>query len=185
MKKRLTVSAMAFCLTPFLAPAQQAKEKPQILAQLQLSAEIAATTDDGQPTVLRITLENAGDIAVDLPMPAVGCTGPDGAAQAILHWHSNEDGSGSGGGCGGTITDRPTLIDRVRREWLHLRPGEFLIFTENLRPQTASMKPGTVEYWVEYQPPKLQPDELTQLEALGYVVPTEELKTRPQHFSIP
>ena len=185
MRLRFTAyAAILICAATFTAVAQQ--RKPQSLAQLDLASEVATTTDDGQPAALRITLKNIGSITVDLPMPGIGCSGPDGAVQALLTWHSNdpEDKSGYGFGCGGAVSDRLGLVERVRKEWIRLRPNETLTFTENLRSRISNWKPGTVEYQVEYEPPSLNPEELKQLEAAGYVVPTEEIRTEIRTFAI-
>lgn len=153
---------------------------------LELFAEVAATTENGQPAALRITLKNVGNLAADLSIPAIGCSSKDGSLQVRMEWHSKdpEDHSGMGWGCASGVSDGPSLLDRASKEWIRLQPGEFLTVTENLRPQTKDMKPGTVDYWVEYTPPTLSKAERIELQSNGYLVPTESLKTESHTFAV-
>jgi hypothetical protein len=183
--------ALAAIFLPVLAfsvamQAQQKPHRPASLARLEVSSEIATTTQQGQPAVMRITLKNICDVAVDLPMPSVNCSSEDGTLSVEILWHSDDpdDQTSSGRGCGGSLTDRPSLMDRVRNGWIHLLPGEFLTVSENLHQYIAGMKPGTIEYWTIYAPPRIKPKDLADLQAGGYIVPEEELSTDHRTFSI-
>lgn len=154
--------------------------------QLQLTMEVAATTRGGVPAAIRVTLTNAGYVAVDLPMPGSLCSGEDGALNIRMEWHSNDpnDHSGVGWGCGSGYGDRAPLLERARDDWMHLLPGEFLTVTENIRSKVESLAPGRVEFWAEYTPPLVNSKEMTELKAAGYAVPTEELVTERQNFAL-
>jgi len=56
-----------------MAAGQQKTEKPPNPVYLELSAEVATTTDDGYPAALRITVKNVGNVAVDMPIPISPC----------------------------------------------------------------------------------------------------------------
>lgn len=176
-----TVFVFAACITS--VSAQQKTEKQADLAQLELTAEIAATTDDGIPTALRITIKNVGNVTVDMPVIGDSCH-PSGGISVESFWLSKADGTGMGSGHGCGITDLPPLMQRVKEDWNRLRPGEFVVTTENLRPIFHDLKPGTVEYWVEYIPPDATKEEILALQQEGYVIPTEKLATPHMSFDI-
>ena len=187
MPKVFSVLMLLSLLAQAMYSQQPKQHQPASLAQLDLSSEIAATTQQGKPAVIRITLKNIGNIAVDLPMPNTSCVNEDGSVIVKLVWSSSDpdDHTGFGEVCGGGITDRPSLMDRARNEWVHLLPGEFLTFNENIHIRTARWKRGNVEYWVTYDPPRLHVKDLSELQAAGFIVPDEELTTHHQNFSIP
>ena len=81
-------------------------------------------------------------------------------------------------------TDMPSLMDRVRNEWLRLQPGEFITSSENIRERLGELDPGTVEYWAEYVPPEATPKELAELREAGYIVPTEKIQTAHHSFVV-
>jgi hypothetical protein len=148
--------------------------------------EVAATETDGNPAALRITLKNTSEGPVDLPMPDIDCGRVDGVIAIQYEWHSDDPKahSGYGWGCGGGTGDLPPTIIRAETEWLRLQPGEFLTFTESLRRRFGDMEPGTVDYWVEYTPPHLTPEERTELKQAGFRVPSASLRTEHRSFSI-
>ncbi|HEX4321113.1 MAG TPA: hypothetical protein VHZ52_09425 [Acidobacteriaceae bacterium] len=181
-----TAALLPLLVFPTAILAQQKTHKPISLARLEVSSEVAATTRQGQPAVLRITLKNVGNISVDLPMPNSGCTNEDGSVIVRLVWSSSDpdDHTGFGEACGGGVTDCPSLMDRARDEWVHLLPGEFLTFNENIHTRTARWKPGNVEYWVTYDPPRLNVKDISELQAAGFIVPDEKLTTDHKTFPI-
>ncbi len=184
MKNIGSVAVYVFAIFLTSASAQQKTEKHPSLAQLELTAEIAATTDDGLPAALRITIKNAGSLVVDMPLSPFSCY-PSGGVSVEFFWHSNQDNTGEvhGHGCGGGKSQ--PLTERVPEDWIRLRPGEFVTSTENLRSLFRNLKPGVVEYWVEYTPPDATPKEILALQELGYIIPTENLATAHKHFDIP
>jgi hypothetical protein len=137
MKKTSWMAIVAICvsLCASVVAAQQKPEKPRNPAQLELTMEVAATTEESYPSVLRVTVKNVGNVAVDMPMPVPGCLPHGGYFAVQLYWQpndpSNDKGRGWGMGCGGG--ERLSLMERVRNNWIHLRPGEFIVSSENLR----------------------------------------------------
>jgi len=147
--------------------------------------EIAATDDDGNPSALRVTVTNVGDVPADMPILSQGCA-PDNGIRLQSTWIPDEPsgrGYGSGYGCG--IVDGPGLIYRVEHDWVRLRPGEFMTDTERLvwdrRDEEGR---GTVEYWVEYTPPAVTTKEAANLLQSGYVIPAEKLETPHASFRV-
>ena len=166
--------------------APQGNQKPvNRLAQLELSLEIATTDEDGHPTAFLVTVKNAGGVSVDMPVLHSSCMA-DGGIQIRMSWISsdpqNQHGRGWGGACG--MTDRPSLITRVKNEWIRLRPGEFVTNTESIRNQTFDLEAGTVEYWAVYDPPQATAKEVAELQQAGYNIPTEPIETGHRTFAI-
>ncbi len=163
------------------AHAQSSTRRAPSAAQLELSAEIAATTDEGYPAALRVTLKNIGNVAVTTPLLGSGCH-PDNGVRIERFWTSVDDqrGIGGGGGCG--ISDQPSLDERVRKMWIHLAPGEFM--TATLRLDAPDRKPGFVEYWVEFTPPDATAGEVEHLLEAGFVIPTDKLATEHRSFRV-
>lgn len=156
-------------------------------AHLELTAEVAATTEEGYPSVLRITVKNVGNVAVDMPMPMVPCVPGGGGVEMQFEWHYSDPGNHTGVSVGksGCMQDHfPSLKDRVRYDWIHLQPGEFITVSESLRGRFQNLQPGTVEYWVEYIPPEASAKELAELQQAGYIIPTEKIETAHQTFVV-
>jgi hypothetical protein len=176
------VAVVVLCVPGF---AQTRAQKPQSLARLELSMEIATTNDDGYPSSLRITVKNAGGVPVDMPVLKQGCS-PDNGIKIQSTWMPDEPtdhGHGSGGACG--MSDYPSLLYRVQHTWVRLRPGESMTNTERLTWSNGGENvPGTVEYWVEYMPPSATPAEVAELLGEGYVIPTDEVTTEHASFHV-
>jgi len=184
---RVALTAAALCIgCAAIAAAQQKVEKSPNPAKLELTAEVATTTEEGYPAVPRITVTNVGNVAIDMPMPALECLPHGGYVVIHLSWTpENLDGltgRGWGQGCGRTHSE--SLLKRVQTEWIHLRPGEFIVSSENLHKRLGNVDPGNVEYWFEYIPPEATPKELAELRQAGYVVPTERIETPHQTFVV-
>jgi len=182
----MAVAAMCVSLYASVVAAQQKPVKLANPAQLELTMEVAATTEEGYPSVLRVTVKNVGNVAVDMPVPVLGCSSYGGHSVVHTDWKpvdpNNHNGRGWGEGCS---EDLPTpLLERVRDEWVHLRPEEFVTASENLHERLGKVDPGTVEYWVEYIPPKANAKNLTELQMAGYIVPTEKIETAHQSFVV-
>jgi hypothetical protein len=181
---RVAMACAALGMGAACAAGQQKTEKAPNPVQLELTAEVAATTQEGYPAVLRITLKNVGAVAVDLPMPEVGCVSGDGGLEIRLSWHSLDGKTGAGGGCAAGSSDRPRLLDRARDSWIRLQPGEFIVASQSLRPRVKALGPGTVEYWIEYTPLTITPTEMAELTTAGYFVPTEKIETAHESFEV-
>jgi len=165
--------------------AVQQTEKPFNPAQLELTPEVADTTEEGYPAVLRVTIKNIGNVAVDMPMPEAYCLPRGGSIDVHLTWSSEspeQTGLGWGGAC--AETDIPHLIDQVRQHWIRLQPGEFIAMSESIRDFYRTLDRGTVEYWVEYVPPQVSAKEFAELQQAGYIVPTEKIETAHQTFVV-
>lgn len=178
---------LALSVTPRSCPSQQPAAASPGVARLELTMEIAATTEDGQPTALRFTLRNIGAVSVDIPAPAIDCTGGNGSIRirTVIHFDGSQ-GTGRGHGCGGGVFDGPVLLVRIRTQWFHLRPGEYLIFTGDARSMIdRADKPATYEYWAVYDPPALTAEEQTVVVRNGYVVPSEPVESDSLHFHMP
>jgi hypothetical protein len=182
----IVVAAVSACVYGSVAAGQQKPEKPASPAHLELAMEAAATTEEGYPSVLRVTVKNVGNVAVDMPMPVIGCLPLGGHIAVQLNWRPNDpkstSGRGWGMGCG--QSDMPSLMDRVRNQWIRLRPGESVTSSENMYERLGKLDPGTVEYWVEYVPPEASAKELVELQQAGYIVPTERIETAHQSFTV-
>jgi hypothetical protein len=169
-----------------MAAGQQKTEKPPNPVYLELSAEVATTTDDGYPAALRITVKNVGNVAVDMPIPISPCLVGGGGVEIHYQWHSNNPEippfTSKSWTCG--RTHFPSLMNRVQDEWIRLHPGEFIVVSDTIRAHLRNLKPGIVEYWVEYAPPEVTPKEVDELQQAGYIIPTEKIETAHQTFVV-
>ena len=186
MRNALLILIAAASLQPAMSIAQAGQRKPASPVSLDISVEVATTTNSGQPSAVRITLKNIGTITADLPMPQLGCECEDGSLTMKYEWHSIDpnDHSGRGSVCVGGLTDQSPLMVRASREWIRLQPGEFLTVTENLKTVLQHLDPGTVEFWWLYTPPRLTSAELIELQRSGYTVPTDVVSTPKQTISL-
>ncbi|MFP5234679.1 MAG: hypothetical protein ACLGSD_02155 [Acidobacteriota bacterium] len=188
MKIALAVCMFAAaCVSALPGPAAGQSAAPVIMprAHLTLSSEVATTTDEGYPSSLRVTLTNAGDMAVSMPLLMQGC-GPSNGVQVMVTWvpsGSSNQGLGTGRNCG--TGHQPLYEEWVRNEWLRLRPGEFMTITVALPSLSVSRKSGTTTYWVEFVPPDATPQVLNDLWRDGFLIPTEKLRTKEASFQIP
>lgn len=139
-------------------------------AQLQVSVEQATTTNDGRPSALRVIVKNAGNLAVWMPALGQECT------WVYIEW----SGELSGYGCGDSGA-RWHTPERIAKDWVQLRPGEFMSTTVALSPPTDGRKS---EYCAVYVPPRMTKEEAAELLQAGYVIPTEEVKSDPQEYPI-
>lgn len=155
---------------------QEATRTPR----LELAVEPATTSVSGTPTTLRITVTNTGADAVRMPVLREYCS-PDGWIHVVESWTT--DGGGyavSGGSCDG---EQNHVLDRARREWVSLRPGESMVQTVSLRVVWAPRISG-IRYHVEYVPPLLTAKQRAELAAAGYLVPTEKLVSREESYPV-
>jgi hypothetical protein len=166
---------------------QQKTEKTSDHAHLELTADVAATTEEGYPEALRVTIKNVGNVAVDMPMPTAPCVPGGGGVEMRFEWHPKDPGDHSGMSTSGTSCMQDhfaSLMYRVRHDWIHLQPGEFIIVSESLRGRFQEIKSGTVEYWIEYVPPEASAKEFAELVQSGYIIPTEKIETAHKTFIV-
>ena len=174
MKTALFVLSMGALLCVQGTAEAQKKPAPKSLAQLELTMEVATTSDDGYPTVVRITLKNVGATTVDMPNLQISCM-PDGGIEVQTEWTPDDRksvGEGWGHSCG--RSDSPSLLKRIKQDWLRLRSGEFITVSESIRDRISDLKSGTLEYWAEYIPPRASAKELADVQQAGYIIPTED-----------
>ena len=173
------------CSTATWTPGQKPRTNVESPAKLALQMEVATTNDDGSPQALRFTLTNIGDHAVMLPFPSIGCIGEGGRIRLDAKVISGETTGGLGFGCGGSSGEGiESFVHKVRRSWLHLEPGEFLVFTGDRRSMLGKNEGMlTYEYWAEYEPPTLRADEKQQASAEGYLIPTVPIASQHLKFS--
>lgn len=166
--------------------AQTAGEKAPSLTHLALRMEVATTNDDGSPQALRFTLTNEGSFAVVLPMPAMDCITGNGRVHLQSKIIAGKPvGSGSGHGCGSSGGHgEASIVERIKKEWLQLEPGEFLAFTGDGRSMLdKSNGLITYEYWAEYEPPKLSETDRNRAQEAGYETPIESVTSAHLTFS--
>jgi hypothetical protein len=65
MRNALLVLIAAASLQSAMAIAQAGQRKPASPVSLDISVEVATTTNSGQPSAVRITLKNIGTIAAE------------------------------------------------------------------------------------------------------------------------
>jgi hypothetical protein len=183
---RVAMIVVLMSAVTVMATGQQKTEKPANPVHLELTAEVAATTEEGYPAALRVTVKNVGNMAVDMSMPVLGCLPQGGHLFIHLEWWpddpNNHSSRGWGEGCG--EGDMPSLTNRIRDEGIRLRPGEYITSCENIRKRIGELKPGTVEYWVEFVPPNATKRDLAELQQAGYIIPTEKIETVHQTFAV-
>ena len=153
---------------------------------VDLKMEVATTNDDGSPQALRFTLTNVGNYAVMLPIPAIDCSGDVGRIHVLSKTITGRpDGGGLGHGCSSwTEGGMRSILERIKKEWLHLEPGEFLTFTGDGR-SIIDKSNGNLgyEFWAEYEPPKLSDEEKEEEISAGILFPTEPLTSGHLTFS--
>jgi hypothetical protein len=140
--------------------------------------EVATTDSEGNPTAMRIELRNAGEAAIDMPIPEIGCGGLNGGILIQFRFQA-ADGTEKGFGCGGGGVFSKTLLERVHSEWLRLEPDEYFVFTENVRYYVSDLGTGRLTYWAEYDPPSLSQKEKEELRGAGFFFPDDQIMTAP------
>jgi hypothetical protein len=181
----LVSMGMLLCAPGSVVPQQKAA--PKSLAQLELTMEVATTSEDGNPSAIRITVRNNGALPVDMPLPEADCVVGGGGVGVQWEWHPQDPEEHTGSISDGVacMADHfPSLQYRVENEWIRLRPAEFISVTQNVRRVFRDQKPGTAEIWAEYVPPEVKPEERIALEQAGYMIPTDKIETEHRSFTI-
>src|SRR5262245_34318150 len=133
---------LMIALTAFGAKGQSGENARANPTRLELSIEVATTTDDGRPSSARVELKNIGNFTVWLPVLGHECT------YLSVQWTGVLGGTACGMSGTGTLT-----VESVRRSWVQLRPGEFMVGTVPIFPPTDQRRR---EFWVVYEPPATQ-----------------------------
>lgn len=167
-----------------VVPQSAAANPPGVV--LDLTMEVA-TTDHGLPAALRFTLTNIGNVAVEIPVPAIDCLSSNGSIRikTVIHF-DGPAGSAGGHGCGGGMDYQGSLLDIIRKQWFHLRPGEYLSFTGDARTMIdRADKPATYEYWAVYDPPELSQGERAIVAQSGLIIPSAAVESNTLEFHMP
>ena len=173
----------AVCFWPDAAFAQSERTDPPANppgVRLELTMEVATTTQDGLPAALRFTLANIGSVAVEIPWPAIDCAGSNGSIriETVVRFDGPQPGETYGHGCGGGVDHELPLLDQIRTQWFHLRPGEYLVFTGDRRNMIDKAgAPATYEYRAIYYPPDLTPAQRLLAAKNGYLIPSETVES--------
>jgi hypothetical protein len=185
VKTTLFVLSISVLLCISTAAVTQSPSPPETSVQLEMALEVATTTPEGLPAALRFTLKNIGYSAVDLPLPALDCSGNNGTVRirAAVH-HERPETGGYGHGCMVGTDHEPSLVDRVRTQWFHLLPGEYLTLTGDRRQLVDKAEgPATYEFWAEYEPPPITKEERNELAQAGYMVPSVSVESDHLSYS--
>lgn len=151
--------------------------------QLQLRASEMV---DGVPNSISFVFVNHGRYEVRVP-PVSPCIGRySGMLILRLRFLPAVSGaSGGGGGCGGGLDHIPPILDQVK-SWRRLGAGESLTATYKRSDLFVSQQaPGDYDFWGEYQPPTLSPEEMITLEHAGITVLQEPLTSAHLRFKRP
>lgn len=185
MRSRLLLSAVVLFL-PATAQllAQKAPRPPANSGKLELSSEVATTTEEGCPSSVRVTITNVGYTPAIMPTLRQGLCGPERGIHVVMTWTAADRHSGSGGSWDDCVGSGLTVQSLIRRSWVLLRPGEFMTETIDLRGRYSDYQPGTVTYHIEYLPPAASPKDIAGQAALGYFIPTEALATADESFDL-
>lgn len=179
MRSLLLLAAAIAGLFAHSAAAQARPTDPPGV-RLELTMDVATTTEDGLPEALQFTLTNVGSVAVAIPAPAIDCNETSGSIRIEVQVHfDGPKGKGTGHGCGSEVSGRGLpFVERVRREWLHLRPGEHLIFFgDRRRIIDKAGAPATYEFRAVYMPPALSPEQRALAAQNGIAVPAEDVES--------
>jgi hypothetical protein len=183
---QFAVMAAGIAMYAAIAAGQSAVERSPEPAHLDLLLEIAATADDGTPSVLRVTLTNSGGVPIYMPMPGLECAPGRGEIQIHMNWYPvSSDGPPDPRWSFGCLNyDKRSLMERLRANWIRLKPGEFIVRSENVRERVASMGPGTVDMSAEYVPPEATAAELAELNKANIAIPREKIETVRETFTV-
>jgi hypothetical protein len=168
-------AAFAACITPIATNGQIAGNDNSAVLELRIQPKDIRMD---VPQAFAFLLVNVGNQDARVPTPSVYCSGLDGTLSLRLDFVPLAPGEpGSGGGCGGTITDRPPILKRVK-EWKLLHPGESLtVEAGKNRLHFEDREPGTYEFWATYQPPQLSPNDQAELRQAGIDFPQAKLSS--------
>jgi len=152
--------------------------------RLELTLEVATATNDGLPAALRFTLTNIGSVPVDIPMPAIDCTGSNGSIRIRAEVQFDRPtGTGRGHSCSSGQSDGPSFLEKLRNQWFRLRPGEYLTFLGDRRTMVDKADaPASYEIHAIYTPPRLTPEERAIAARNGFVVPAEAVESNSMRY---
>lgn len=172
------------CMIASMAFAQRTRPAPSASSRLQLSAEVATTTEEGYPSSVQVTITNIASASAIMPVLREGICTPERGIRLEMTWAAADRRTGSGKSFNNCVDSGLPVSTLIRKDWVLLRPGESMTETIGLRGRYSDYQPGTITYRIEYLPPAASPQDLAGQAALGYFIPTESLSTPDQSFDI-
>ena len=140
---------------------------------------------DGVPTAFTFKIINVSSHDVRVPQPVVECggyfTGFIWLKLIFKPFDPNKQPQ-TGFGCAADVWGWPPILKRAQT-WQLLHPGQSL---DQTLPQDElhyeSREPGNYEFWAEYTPPSVAPEDRTTLEKAGIHYSAEPLSTAHLSF---
>jgi len=159
-----------------LAQAQKAvAPSPNLELRLQ-----PVELQNGVPKAFTFELVNISDHDVHLPKPLVDCSsGLNGYIWLQLDFTPLKfSHKGSGFGCAADVDAVGIPIKNRIQNWILLHPCEISKQTVGMQGLHYDDKgPGRYEFWAEYRPPAINPDDQKALSEAGMDFPRAALRT--------
>ncbi len=178
----LSATPIVLLLASSLASAQSASPIPPGNLELRLHP---ASIEDGIPQAFTFEIANRTNHDVRVPQPVVDCagdyTGYIWLRMVFTPLHSR--GSEIGYMCAADKVNWPPILKRVR-EWKVLRPGETVSQTvARAQLHYEGRQPGSYEFWAEYHPPAIEPEDQKALGKAGVDFPHGQLTSSHLTFT--
>lgn len=163
-------------IAPSVAVAQK---EVKATRPLELRIEAQKVQGEELPLKLVLTLVNSSKNEVRLPYPVIECHGSyTGSLWLRNHFTPFRLGDTQvGHGCSATKYKWPNVANRVK-EWKRLKPGETLVFTRTSREDLNPTLAGKYEFYADYEPPYLSPEDQMTLDSLGITFPREAVQSQ-------
>ena len=134
----------------------------------------------GLPQAFRFVLINRGDHEIRVPVPVLEC-GASYTGEIWLGMHFTplqpKQSSGLGHGCAADMAHWPGILERVRN-WRTLRPNETLEVSGDIHKLFVTYsEAGFYEFWANYTPPFISPEDMSTLQRAGIEVSHERLSS--------
>ncbi len=158
---------LTLILTFGLATAATAQSEPAPNLELRLRPGALV---DGVPDSFTFEIVNISKHDVRVPRPTVDCgdsySGSIWLRRQFKPLRPNAE-SGTVFGCGAGQVHWPSILERAH-EWRLLRPGESVSQTlPHAKLHYESREPGTYEFWADYTPPAVGPEDQKSLRKAG------------------
>lgn len=160
--------------------------RPQTSRPLELRLEAGQVGEQDIPETMVITLVNSGDHEVRLPKPTMSCGDSySGEVWLRLKFTPLKQGERqTGRGCFLDSGVGRDIADRVKN-WKILKPGDTLAFRVTVGTDFNRSIPGRYEFYADYKPPYLKPEDQRALHAMGIDFPHEALQSLKMIFTKP
>jgi hypothetical protein len=147
--------------------AQSVSNQPP--AELELHLE-AGNLQSGIPDGFTITLTNISNYDILLPTPPVRCEDPTLDGNLFLHDNFkplDPNESPQVWNCTNERMDMRSIFERIK-DWKTLHPGESLnVSATRKRFLDLNNSAGSYEFWVDYHPPAMSPEDRRALILTG------------------